>query len=225
VAELATALEATATDLGTPGRDLDTGAGLVDLPAALTALPANQGASVQVRNGGGVPLVVDAITASVPWLAVSPASGSVAPGDSLRVTVTWDAGGLVEGAYHGSVVFASNDPQGPVALPVTLQVGSPVAVESAPTAVLAGVTCYPNPFNPRTRVRFALAAAGPAVLRLYDTRGRLVRRLVQEPLPAGRHEVPWDGRDDAGRACAAGLYLARLEAGGTVQTGRLVLVR
>jgi subtilisin family serine protease len=225
VAALAAALEATASDLAAPGRDLDTGAGLVDLPAALAALPANQGASVQVRNGGGVPLVIDAITASAPWLAVSPASGAVAPGDSLRMTVTWDAGGLAEGAYHGSVALTSNDPRGTVTLPVTLQVGSPVAVDSAPTVTRSGVSCYPNPFNPRTRLRFELATAGPAVLRLYDTRGRLVRRLVQEPLPAGRHEVPWDGRDDAGRACAAGLYLARLEAGGAVQTGRLVLVR
>ena len=223
-AAVAEALQATAADLGPAGRDPDTGAGLVDLPAAVSALPANQGAAVHVRNDGPVPLVIASIADDAPWLDVVPADGVVAPGDSLRVTLSWDAGGLAEGAYFTRVVFASNDPLGAVRLPVTLVVGQPVSVDDGPRPG-GSLTVAPNPFNPRTAISFDLAAAGPATLRLYDPRGRLVRILMQADLAAGRHEVIWDGRDGAGRPCAAGVYLARLESGRTTRTGRMLLVR
>ena len=42
---------------------------------------------------------------------------------------------------------------------------------------------------------------------------------------AGEHTVQWDGRDDAGRAVASGVYLARLRAHNVVRTRRLVLLR
>jgi hypothetical protein len=70
----------------------------------------------------------------------------------------------------------------------------------------------PNPFNPRTTIRFTLPADGGARLAIYDLAGRLVRTLVAGSLAAGEHEAVWDGCDDAGRAQASGSYLARLEA-------------
>ena len=87
------------------------------------------------------------------------------------------------------------------------------------------LTAAPNPFNPRTELAFALASPVDAVLTIHDVRGRLVRRLLDRPLPAGRHAVRWDGRDDRGRAMASGVYLARLEAAGTVRERKLTLVR
>ncbi len=224
-ADLAGVLEATAADLGAAGRDHDYGAGLVDLPAALAALPASQATFVQVRNTGGVPLLLSEVSVDAAWLTVTPAAGSVAPGDSLRLAVVWDASGLTGGAHHADVVIASNDPTSPAHLPVTLVVGEVVAVGDAPRPRSSALTCYPNPFNPRTRVQFELAEAGPVVLGLYDARGRLVVELMRGDLRAGRHEVPWDGRDGGGRACAAGLYLARLSTASGVHTGRMTLVR
>jgi subtilisin family serine protease len=83
----------------------------------------------------------------------------------------------------------------------------------------------PNPFNPRTTLRFGLAAAGPARLEIFDARGRLVRRLLDADLPAGDHACAWDGRGDDGRAAPSGVYLARLRAGGTARQQKLQLVR
>ncbi|MBK9472418.1 MAG: T9SS type A sorting domain-containing protein [bacterium] len=83
----------------------------------------------------------------------------------------------------------------------------------------------PNPFNPRTTIRFTLPGDGVARLAIYDLAGRLVRTLVAGSLAAGEHEAVWDGCDDAGRAQASGSYLARLEAGGGVRTVRMALVR
>jgi flagellar hook assembly protein FlgD len=83
----------------------------------------------------------------------------------------------------------------------------------------------PNPFNPRTTIRFDLPAAGTVRLAIYDVAGRLVKVLVEGEIPAGSHEAVWDGRDSAGRGMASGGYFARLQAGGKVETVRMGLVR
>ena len=83
----------------------------------------------------------------------------------------------------------------------------------------------PNPFNPRTTIRFDLPAAGQVRLAVYDVAGRRIRVLVEGDLPAGSHEAVWDGRDASGRASPSGSYLARLVAGGKVEGVRLSLVR
>lgn len=85
--------------------------------------------------------------------------------------------------------------------------------------------CKPNPFNPQTMLRFDLPASGPVHLRIFDLRGRQVATLIDEEVPAGRHEVIWNGRDASGRGVPSGVYLSRLEAGGRVVHGRMSLVR
>ena len=83
----------------------------------------------------------------------------------------------------------------------------------------------PNPFNPRTTVRFDLPIAGPVRLAVYDVAGRLIRTLVDADQPSGTHAAAWDGRDASGCSVASGSYFARLEAGGKVETVRMSLVR
>ncbi len=75
---------------------------------------------------------------------------------------------------------------------------------------------FPNPFNPQTRIEFALDRAMPVELAVYDVAGRLVTSLVREHLPAGQHAVTWDGRTDRGIAAASGQYRYVL----TTPTGR-----
>ncbi len=85
---------------------------------------------------------------------------------------------------------------------------------------------FPNPFNPATTLRYELPRAGSVELRIYDVAGRLVRSLRSgEVEAAGRREAVWDGRDDAGRAAAAGAYVVRLSAGGEARSRRLLLVK
>ena len=70
-----------------------------------------------------------------------------------------------------------------------------------------------------------MAAAGRVQLALYDARGRLVVELASENLPAGRHEVPWYGRDRAGRGVASGTYYCRLTSASGTVTMPLTLIR
>lgn len=85
---------------------------------------------------------------------------------------------------------------------------------------------FPNPFNPRTTLTFDLPRPATVTLVIADAAGRRVRALLSSaPHEAGRHQASWDGRDEAGRAVAAGPYFARIEAAGATAVRRLMLVK
>ncbi len=81
----------------------------------------------------------------------------------------------------------------------------------------------PNPARENCTVRFVVPATGRVTVQIYDLAGRKVRTLVTGTLGAGEHDVGWDRRDDAGRACANGLYFARLRIGDAWHATRVLL--
>jgi subtilisin-like proprotein convertase family protein len=108
-----------------------------------------------------------------------------------------------------------------------LRLGLPVfatdAVDPAPAFALHGN--WPNPFNPSTCLEFSLDAPGRARLGVYDLRGRLLARPLDEDLAAGTHSVLWHGRDQAGRTLPSGVYLARLQCGGRTAMKKMILLK
>jgi flagellar hook assembly protein FlgD len=62
-------------------------------------------------------------------------------------------------------------------------------------------------------------------LSVFDVGGRLVARLLDGPVSAGRHHAVWDGRDAHGSVVAPGVYFCRYEAGDFRAEGKLVRVR
>jgi hypothetical protein len=81
----------------------------------------------------------------------------------------------------------------------------------------------PNPFSQGTVIRFDLPEQGEVNLSILDVEGRLVRELVGEVRPPGSHSVVWDGRDLSGAEVSGGIYFVRLELGGKVATGKVVV--
>lgn len=63
---------------------------------------------------------------------------------------------------------------------------------------------YPNPFNPSTTIEFELPSSGKVILKVFNLLGQEVETLVARELPAGRHQIRFDGNDLAG-----GVYLYR----------------
>ena len=89
-----------------------------------------------------------------------------------------------------------------------------IADQGGPAAslrLLSGVA--PNPFSARTLATIDVPGTQAAEVRLsvFDVQGRMVRRLLEGPLSAGRHDLAWDGRDAGGRPLASGIYYLSLE--------------
>jgi len=87
---------------------------------------------------------------------------------------------------------------------------------------------FPNPFNPSTTIQYAIPEnPGPVDVKvdIYDVRGRLVRRLVDEEKEAGIFQVHWDGKDERGKSVSSGLYLYQIDAGEFKSIRKMVLTR
>jgi O-glycosyl hydrolase len=83
---------------------------------------------------------------------------------------------------------------------------------------------FPNPFNPSTTIEFRIPRNGFVTVTVYNVLGKEVRTLVRAGRQAGRHCVIWDGRDDAGRPLASGIYIIRMSTPGytAVKKGFLI---
>jgi flagellar hook assembly protein FlgD len=84
---------------------------------------------------------------------------------------------------------------------------------------------YPNPFNPRTEITFTLAEESEVSMVIYNIRGQVVKKLVNEKLNSGKHTVVWEGKDERGKKVSSGIYFYRLEAGSYSQTKKMIMVK
>jgi hypothetical protein len=78
----------------------------------------------------------------------------------------------------------------------------------------------PNPFNPVTTINFTLGETGAASLKVFDLAGREVATLVNGVLERGAHSVEFDGAN-----LASGVYVYTLQAGATVESRKMVLMK
>ncbi|MFH1862430.1 MAG: SBBP repeat-containing protein [bacterium] len=115
-------------------------------------------------------------------------------------------------------------------LPITVQIFNRAAMEAGlMDQVIAAVTLpteyslsgfYPNPFNPRSSVQFALPQAEQVSLKIYNIRGDLVATLVEGWRAAGVYEATFDGSN-----LASGVYIYQLTAGEFKSNGKLILMK
>jgi len=84
----------------------------------------------------------------------------------------------------------------------------------------------PNPFSSTTSFGFDVPLPGGLVkVEIFDIGGRSVRTLFEGVAEPGVHALRWDGTLPNAKPAAAGVYFARLVAGGFSDTRRVVLVR
>lgn len=128
-------------------------------------------------------------------------------------TMVLDSGG--QGADSLTVVGCEGATWYPELYEIWFEVRDDTAVDDG-LAEHAGVAlhpCFPNPFNPTTKLRFDMERAGPVRLAILDAGGRLLRVLVDEVRSEGTHEIRWDGRDGDGRPLPSGVYFYEVTAG------------
>jgi hypothetical protein len=84
----------------------------------------------------------------------------------------------------------------------------------------------PNPFGAGTSIEFSLQRSTSVTLEIFNVSGELIARpLRMRELDAGRHKVPWDGKDMNGQELTSGVYFYRLETPTSIRTQKMVLVR
>jgi flagellar hook assembly protein FlgD len=71
---------------------------------------------------------------------------------------------------------------------------------------------FPNPFNPSTTIPVSVPAAANLSITVYNILGEEVRTLFSGTLAPGRYWMVWDGKNNAGRTVASGVYITRLVA-------------
>ena len=128
--------------------------------------------------------------------------------------------GVLVGAF--GVGCEACDCPGPVAVADPPEDAADPTTLPRATAFLGAV---PNPFNPHTSLRFALAAPQAIRLSIWDLSGHPVITLAEGPYPTGEHSLLWNGRDSQGRAMPSGTYLVRLETETGVQAKKVMLLR
>ncbi len=97
--------------------------------------------------------------------------------------------------------------------------GIPVAAEQ-PSTFSCKIAAYPNPFNPATTLTYTVSQPTHVTLSVYSSTGRKVASLVDRYVSMGEHSAIFD----AG-GLPSGVYLYRFEAGGTVKSGAMTLVK
>jgi hypothetical protein len=87
---------------------------------------------------------------------------------------------------------------------------------------------YPNPVKGAgTTIAYVIPSgqSGHVEISVFDLTGRLVRKLVSEPLDAGEHTVDWDLRDEGGSAVSSGIFFYRVSVGDHVATQKLIIMQ
>ncbi len=121
----------------------------------------------------------------------------------------------------------------------SVAIGQASLVEAPPTEFRLSEP-YPNPVGSSgTRLELEIPLGiGPSLsgarggsgtgsvrvqVEVYNVRGQLVRKVMDEPLRPGRHSIQWDGRTDNGAFVSSGLYVMRVIAGSFNETRKLIV--
>jgi hypothetical protein len=94
----------------------------------------------------------------------------------------------------------------------------------APTAFRV-LQNYPNPFNPSTTIVYETIGTWDVRVRVFDTRGALIRDLLHEAQSSGLHQVVWDGMDNSRAHVASGVYISVVQCGGQVLSRTMILMK
>jgi len=79
---------------------------------------------------------------------------------------------------------------------------------------------YPNPFNPKTIIKYDLGIANYVSLKIIDIQGKEVKTLVNQKQNAGHYGVEFNGEN-----LSSGIYFYKLEAGDFTETKSMVLLK
>ena len=113
------------------------------------------------------------------------------------------------------MLVANPENWGPSVSECTPGAQNSIYVQVLPSSMKLSI--QPNPFSPyrseRTIISFKLPEKISTVtIRIFDLKGRLVKKLVDQTLQASEGDLIWDGRDKNGKNLPVGIYIILMEA-------------
>jgi hypothetical protein len=79
---------------------------------------------------------------------------------------------------------------------------------------------YPNPFNPQTSIVFELEKKEKVLLKVFNSKGQLIKQLLNEYRNIGKHTILWDASE-----LSSGIYFINLQAGQSTQSVKALLLK
>jgi hypothetical protein len=130
----------------------------------------------------------------------------VAPDGNTSLAISANAIHLVWSQYIGESKFAIFYRRGTL-------LTTPVKGDNFASMGFHLAQNFPNPFNPKTEIRFYLDVASFVSLKIYDVFGRDVATLLNQRVEAGNHGVEFDALLSSKSELPSGIYFYRLQAG------------
>lgn len=175
---------------------------------------------LSLAQGSSAPPLVVSNGSTPGALRISVAGPDIIPG-GVRLGLRLVASHSTEVRIDACAAFDARGEAMPCEPGVAVRLEAGVPVPGRPRLICAA----PNPFNPATVLSFELGSPQDAQLSIVDSAGRLVRRITLHALQTGRHDVRWDGLDEAGTPAASGVYLVELRSDAGADSRKIVLVR
>ncbi|UCE64968.1 MAG: T9SS type A sorting domain-containing protein, partial [Candidatus Zixiibacteriota bacterium] len=162
------------------------------------------------------------ITPYSQWITVDPMSGLLQPAENIDLEVTIDFTGdniNYDSTYEATLFVHNNTPATPE---IEVEINGVTGVEeiSGLPKVYSLAQNFPNPFNSRTSINFALPQQSDVKIEVYNVLGQKTATLAEGLLPAGGHTVIWDASD-----VASGVYYYKLSAGDYTSIKMMTLLK
>ncbi len=178
----------------------------------MVGAPRGDSEQVRINNEGCEDLTITGITLEGDHFSLSNIqTGVVAPGEGFTFIVVFNS--PEAGEFIGVLTVSSDDPLRPEWV-VNFH-GEAIEYRSTDVEEIVvlddqSLSNSPNPFNSSTNLSFYAPQAGIAAVRIYDTSGRLVKRLDAGSVCAGRSSVTWNGQSGRGSTLDNGVYFYQL---------------
>ena len=84
---------------------------------------------------------------------------------------------------------------------------------------------YPNPFSGDTTIQYDLVDENSVDIYIYNSVGKLIRKIDEGTKSAGSYSVVWDGRSDDGDRVSSGVYFYQIQTKDFNKTMKMLFVK
>jgi hypothetical protein len=84
---------------------------------------------------------------------------------------------------------------------------------------------YPNPFNPTTSIRYTIPTVSHVSISIINANGKILRMILNKKMQPGEYILQWDGKDEAGKRAASGIYMASITVGNKIISKKGILIQ